>query len=198
MSTKSTFPAEFAPRVQIRDVETVNGGSRAVLSLQPQAGFSSTIAVARALIRRGAKPTVAKSVVERLVDGHPAPIVLKHFDGEALIAELAKAGVAAKPISEETTCLSAAVVETRKDMGLSQDQFANLLSLPVATLQNWEQARTKMDGPTRLLVSLITAAPQLAINLASLGFETVHAASRDRQPRATERSRAVAPAKAHG
>jgi len=32
----------------------------------------------------------------------------------------------------------------RKRLGLSQQQFADLLAIPVATLQNWEQNRVIM------------------------------------------------------
>lgn len=45
---------------------------------------------------------------------------------------------------------------TRAKLGLSQHEFANMLGLSVATLRNWEQGRTKPEGPARAL--LIVAA----------------------------------------
>ena len=46
----------------------------------------------------------------------------------------------------------------RKQLGLSQQQFAAFMGVSVATLRNWEQARREPHGPARAL--LLVAAKQ--------------------------------------
>lgn len=158
-----------------RALEKVSGGSPADLRLSPEDGFTATVSVARALIRRGVRPTVAKLVVERLAAGRPVAVSVKHFDGAGLVEELAAARVSAKPRTRDPRCLAEAVTKARQGLKLTQDQFANILGLPVATLRNWEQARTRLDAPTRLLMSMVAFAPDLAIEAASAGFEEIEA-----------------------
>jgi putative transcriptional regulator len=60
------------------------------------------------------------------------------------------------------------VLEIRKHIGLSQEQFARLLGVSVATLRNWEQGRRKPDGAARVLLCVAAKHPQIVL-------ETVHA-----------------------
>jgi putative transcriptional regulator len=46
----------------------------------------------------------------------------------------------------------------RKELGLSQEQFAGFMGVSVATLRNWEQQRREPHGPARSL--LLVAAKQ--------------------------------------
>ena len=48
----------------------------------------------------------------------------------------------------------------RKRLGLSQRQFAILLAIPVATLQNWEQNRVIMEPATRASCPPRTSSPR--------------------------------------
>lgn len=48
----------------------------------------------------------------------------------------------------------------RKKMGLSQSQFATRFGFPPATLRNWEQGRSRPDGPTRVLLAVIAKHPE--------------------------------------
>lgn len=50
--------------------------------------------------------------------------------------------------------------ELRRDMGLSQSQFAVKFGLPPATLRNWEQGRSRPDAPTRVLLAVIAKHPE--------------------------------------
>ncbi|MEJ6783947.1 helix-turn-helix domain-containing protein [Aminobacter sp. Piv2-1] len=43
---------------------------------------------------------------------------------------------------------------------MSQGDFATLLGIPVATLQNWEQRRTEPDAVARTLIDLIYDDPK--------------------------------------
>jgi putative transcriptional regulator len=53
---------------------------------------------------------------------------------------------------------AADVAAIRKQLGLSQEQFATFMGVSVATLRNWEQARREPHGPARAL--LLVAAKQ--------------------------------------
>ncbi|HEX5339148.1 MAG TPA: helix-turn-helix domain-containing protein [Gallionella sp.] len=53
----------------------------------------------------------------------------------------------------------------REATGLSQSEFALLVGVPVKTLQNWEQHRTRPTGPARALLKMLAKNPQTAIQL---------------------------------
>jgi putative transcriptional regulator len=65
-----------------------------------------------------------------------------------------------------------AVAGLRERMGLSQNAFARLLRIPVATLRNWEQGRKIPDPAARTLLVLIAADPTNAHRI--LGGEVRH------------------------
>jgi len=52
------------------------------------------------------------------------------------------------------------VRKVRRQMGLSQTQFATKFGFPPATLRNWEQGRATPDAPTRVLLAVIAKHPE--------------------------------------
>jgi putative transcriptional regulator len=48
----------------------------------------------------------------------------------------------------------------REATKLSQSEFARLVGVPVKTLQNWEQKRTRPTGPARALLRAIAWDPR--------------------------------------
>jgi putative transcriptional regulator len=48
----------------------------------------------------------------------------------------------------------------RRKLGLSQSEFAGKFGFPPATLKNWEQGRTRPDGPARVLLAVIARHPE--------------------------------------
>lgn len=52
------------------------------------------------------------------------------------------------------------VRKVRRQMGLSQTQFATKFGFPPATLRNWEQGRAAPDAPTRVLLAVIARHPE--------------------------------------
>lgn len=52
----------------------------------------------------------------------------------------------------------------RKELGLSQEQFASLLGVSVATLRNWEQGRREPHGPARSLLLVAAREPAAVLN----------------------------------
>lgn len=48
----------------------------------------------------------------------------------------------------------------RTGLGLSQEGFASLIGISVATLRNWEQGRRTPDGPARVLLQVAARNPE--------------------------------------
>ncbi len=58
------------------------------------------------------------------------------------------------------------VRKIREQYGLSQDKFATLMGISVATLRNWEQGRRKPEGPARVLLRVASRHPEALLDLA--------------------------------
>ena len=57
------------------------------------------------------------------------------------------------------------VRKVREKYGLSQDKFASLMGISVATLRNWEQGRRKPEGPARVLLMVAAKHPEALLDL---------------------------------
>lgn len=57
--------------------------------------------------------------------------------------------------------ISPAVI--RKRLGMTQEQFAEAIRVPVATLRNWEQNRVAMDPSTIALMTILAREPEAAL-----------------------------------
>ena len=55
---------------------------------------------------------------------------------------------------------AADVSAIRKELGLSQEQFALFMGVSAATLRNWEQQRREPQGPARSLLLVAAKQPQ--------------------------------------
>jgi putative transcriptional regulator len=51
----------------------------------------------------------------------------------------------------------------RKRLGMTQEQFAHALHIPVATLRNWEQGRNAIDPAARSLLTVVARNPRLVL-----------------------------------
>jgi putative transcriptional regulator len=51
----------------------------------------------------------------------------------------------------------------RRRLNLTQEQFADAVGIPVATLRNWEQGRNSIDPAAKSLLILIARDPKSAI-----------------------------------
>ena len=56
------------------------------------------------------------------------------------------------------------VPEIRRHLGLTQEKFAMLLGISLATLRNWEQGRRKPGGPARILLSIVAKYPKTVLD----------------------------------
>ena len=52
----------------------------------------------------------------------------------------------------------------RKDLGLSQSEFALLIGVSASTLQNWEQGRRQPEGPARALLRIAATHPEALLD----------------------------------
>jgi DNA-binding transcriptional regulator YiaG len=55
------------------------------------------------------------------------------------------------------------VKAAREQIGLSQSDFARLMSVSIKTLHNWEQHRRNPTGPAAALLNIVSTAPDLAV-----------------------------------
>jgi putative transcriptional regulator len=60
------------------------------------------------------------------------------------------------------------VRKIREQYGVSQDKFASLMGISVATLRNWEQGRRKPEGPARVLLMVADKHPEALLDLSGI------------------------------
>jgi putative transcriptional regulator len=85
--------------------------------------------------------------------------------GSRIVASLREAvdWVEGKKVPVRVTTVEVPVTDvraTRKHLGLSQAEFAARFGFQPATLRNWEQGRTRPDGPARVLLAVIARHPE--------------------------------------
>ena len=98
---------------------------------------------------RSSRPVVKKppTVGERIIEGLEG--ALAWSKGEELPVRVTQVHVPDVNVSK-----------VRRQMGLSQTQFALKFGFPPATLRNWEQGRVRPDTPTRVLLAVIAKHPK--------------------------------------
>jgi putative transcriptional regulator len=88
---------------------------------------------------------------------------MRKQDFDNLVTSIKQAGRirrgAAKP-SRVTEFAPVNVKAIRRRLGKSQTQFAHMIGVSVATLQNWEQGRRRPDGPARALLRVAATHPK--------------------------------------
>ena len=57
------------------------------------------------------------------------------------------------------------VAAIRAKLGLTQEQFAHLCGVSVATLRNWEQGRRRPRGPSLALLTMVDLEPKAALRV---------------------------------
>lgn len=53
----------------------------------------------------------------------------------------------------------------RKKYGLSQQKFAAMMGISVATVRNWEQGRRRPQGPARVLLHVAARHPEAVLDV---------------------------------
>ena len=55
------------------------------------------------------------------------------------------------------------VKELRKNLDMTQEEFAMLFGINISTLRGWEQGRRTPDGPARVLLRIVEREPEAAM-----------------------------------
>lgn len=91
---------------------------------------------------------------------------------------------------------AADVPAIRKELGLSQPEFAGFMGVSLGTLRNWEQERREPQGPARALLlvaskqpAAVLAALEAAKPVARMGTRKIAATKLSARPRATSVAR---------
>ena len=88
---------------------------------------------------------------------------MKKKDFDNLVTSIRQAGKIrrgeTKP-SRVTEFASVDVKAVRQRLGKSQAEFAHMIGVSIATLQNWEQGRRKPEGPARALLKVAAENPE--------------------------------------
>lgn len=69
--------------------------------------------------------------------------------------------------SRRFTFKVAEVQGIRRRLGLTQQEFARLIGVSVATLRNWEQGRRRPVGPARALLRIAATHPDAVLDALS-------------------------------
>jgi DNA-binding transcriptional regulator YiaG len=121
--------------------------------------------IARLLVGAGVPVRLAKNAVSELARGTIASVEVAVGRDSDLLEGLAKQGVAAGEVRQ----CSVNVKSLRDRLGVSQETFAIRYCIDIATLRNWEQERTKPDGPASTLLRLIDNDPEQIVELLAFG-----------------------------
>lgn len=161
MSIASELKERAGHRVQIRAVpsrRSSSNGERVKLILVPPTSRSlgDVFAIARLLTHAGVPVRTAKRVVDDLAAGRTAYVEASSVgDYDLLRRKMMSQNVAMHRIELRPVDVKA----LRSRLGISQEDFAGRYGLDVATVRNWEQGRTKPEGPAAALLQLIDRDP---------------------------------------
>lgn len=87
---------------------------------------------------------------------------MKENDFEKIVQSVKQAGKIRRGTmkASRTSVFNPADVRTiRKKLGKSQSEFALMIGVSTATLQNWEQGRRTPEGPARALLKIAAENP---------------------------------------
>jgi len=88
---------------------------------------------------------------------------MKKQDFDNLVTSIREAGRIRRGKAQPTRVTEFGPLDVkaiRRRLGKSQAEFARMIGVSVATLQNWEQGRRRPEGPARALLKLAAANPE--------------------------------------
>lgn len=89
----------------------------------------------------------------------------EHF--EKLVASIKEAGeikAGRKAPSRVFEIKAPEIKAVRKQLNVSQNEFALMIGVSVRTLQNWEQGRRKPEGPAKALLRIASRHPDVVLD----------------------------------
>lgn len=159
--TLSKFKEQFARAGRVRAVDRVASGSPVAIRLAPNVDAPNlrTVDATLALARRGLTMLRAKRAVETAMDVGAVSLTLPTVEDIATLGtELGSAGFAVSRLIEDAVDVGV----LRRRLGLTQDQFAQRYNLDLATVQNWEQGRSRPDRAANCYLRVIASEPEVA------------------------------------
>ena len=88
---------------------------------------------------------------------------MRKKDFDKLVASIKQAGKIKRGKSKASRTFHfkpADIKRIRERLDVSQSEFALMIGVSVATLQNWEQGRRQPDGPARALLKVAAENPE--------------------------------------
>jgi putative transcriptional regulator len=88
---------------------------------------------------------------------------MKKQDFDNLVGSIRQAGKIRRGDMKASRIREIAPVDVkaiRRKLGKSQAEFAWMIGVSAATLQNWEQGRRRPDGPARALLKIASLNPE--------------------------------------
>jgi len=89
---------------------------------------------------------------------------MKKQDFDRLVASIRQAGKIRRGLAKPSRVFEFSPLDVkaiRARLGKSQAEFARMIGVSVATLQNWEQGRRRPEGPARALLKVAAENPKL-------------------------------------
>jgi putative transcriptional regulator len=88
---------------------------------------------------------------------------MKKEDFDNLVTSIRQAGKIRRGQAKPSRVFEFTPVDVKKiraNLGKSQSEFARMIGVSIATLQNWEQGRRQPDGPARALLRVAAENPK--------------------------------------
>ena len=88
---------------------------------------------------------------------------MRKHDFEHLVESIRQAGRIRRGESKPSRVVEFAALDVkavRQRLGKTQAEFARMIGVSVATLQNWEQGRRRPEGPARALLRVAAVNPE--------------------------------------
>lgn len=167
MSMASELRKRAGHRVRVRAAprgRSSSGGGHVnvVLTAQAARRIGNMFEIARLLVRAGVPLRTAKKATDELAAGKTAYVEVPAVDDyDALKRKMKGQNVIARRIELRAVDVKA----LRARLGVSQEVFAGRYGLDVATVRNWEQGRTRPEGPAAALLQLIDRDPDKIVEL---------------------------------
>jgi DNA-binding transcriptional regulator YiaG len=147
--------------VRVVSPPRLSSDEQVVLLLRRTGALYQAVTAVRRLVAAQAGLRAAHLAITRLAaEGWAVCTVSRKEDIEALASDLAAMNIQVRrrvPAAEAVPDIAA----ERARHGLSQREFADLLSVDVRTLQNWEQGRNRPDPAALSLMRVFARAPEI-------------------------------------
>ncbi|WP_342154455.1 helix-turn-helix domain-containing protein [Methylorubrum sp. SB2] len=154
MPTRLSFKEALARRDDPPAERPVLSGSPARLRLSMAEPIPQPVTVAQTIRAFGTTLREAHAALDWIAAGHGVPLEVTIPKGRDPVAKFAALGIHAQVLEAEID-----VRAIREGLDLTQTEFASRFGLDPATVQSWEQGRTRPDPVAAVLLRVIATNP---------------------------------------